>query len=264
MGALASVHSLAKNVLFENDLEDTYEFEAKLAEMEERLSFLQENTNAKLKNFYNEILLEASGNEGTSVSVPICNVVDKVESTYVAKSDEVAHALFYTIQSVVESALGGDWKDSVSTLIGGTLEAFFGATKINTTGMTEEKRTYNVVWAHNALIRLDILVTKTELNQMAGLKKSTETFGGYIMVVSVVDMQKVKKEVFMYEFSQFIHEISKEDPEAIKLLNAQIRESKEIIESIGGIYEGFLNIGVGGNFYNAKPANAEPENAKPD
>ncbi|KAJ8027050.1 hypothetical protein HOLleu_32081 [Holothuria leucospilota] len=264
MGALASIQSLAKNILLENGLGDREDVDAKLAEVEERLSFLQENTNAKLKNFYNEILLEASGSEGTSVSVPICNVVDKVESTYVGKSEVMVNALFDTIHSVVESALGGDWKESVSTLIGGTLEALFGATKINTTGMTEVKRTYNVVWAHNALIRLDILVTKTDLNQMAGLKKSTETFGGYIMVVSVVDMQKVKKEVFMYEFSQFIHEISKEDPEAIKLLNAQIRESKEIIESIGGIYEGFLNIGVGGNVYNAKPANAEPENAKPE
>ncbi|KAJ8027347.1 hypothetical protein HOLleu_32471 [Holothuria leucospilota] len=228
----AALGATVKKVFEDNKIDDR----GKQKEVEERIGQLQQLVEMKLQGFYNEMILHATGKD-PSIQVPISTVVDKVQSIYATDMSDIHNTLTTTIEKAVGDLLGSNWKNAISDLIKGGLESFFGPTQISISGMISEKRAYHVVWSNNAMIRLDTFVTKTSLKDMAGLDKSTQTFGGYILVVSVVDVLTINKQVFMYEFSKFQEQISRNDPGATKKLEDDIARTDQILAFILSMYE---------------------------
>lgn len=210
----------------------------KMEEVKDWLMQQNEMNEMKLKQFYSDIVIESTG-KGQRPTVPISTVVDKVESSYVYCYEKQQDVLLSTIGEVVDGILEGKWKNSISDLIHGGLQAFFGPSVISTSGETQETRKYHVVWCNNALIRIDIFVTQSSLNHVVGSSCSTnEQFGAYIMVISVVNIEKVQDQVLIYEFSKFINQIKAENAKAIEELKKDIEDEKVVLDLINGLYAG--------------------------
>ncbi|KAJ8030156.1 hypothetical protein HOLleu_26484 [Holothuria leucospilota] len=243
-----TIGGIVKGVLGRNEIKDDPE---KAEKVKDWLMQQNEKIEMKLKQFYSDIVIETTG-KGQTPTVPICSVVDKVEHTYVYNHEKSGNVLQKTIGNVVDNALEGKWTESIGALVHGGLESFFGPSEISTSGETKETRKYHVVWCNNALIRIDVFLTQTSLSQVIGSSASRdEAFGGYIMVISVVDIEKIHNQVLIYEFSKFINQIKKGNKNAIAELKKDIEDEKEVLELLSTLNAGISLMKEGGAFSDA-------------
>ncbi|PIK46790.1 hypothetical protein BSL78_16341 [Apostichopus japonicus] len=233
MGATVSaIGGLAKSVIDQNELRDK---ENAQEEMNEKLDLIANSVHLKIDKFYNELLLEGQSPPKNS-TVPICNVVDKVQSLFVHDSEDTKNVISCTINKVVRELCESKWSDAITDGIAGSLEAFLGPEEIASSGTMSEKKSYHVAWSNNAMVRLDVFATKCVLSHMAGLSKSSQIFGGYIMVASVVDMQEINFQVFLWEFSKFVGHAKKIDPNAFSAILCEIREVGKLVKETGLLF----------------------------
>ena len=101
----------------------------------------------------------------------------------------------------------------------------------------------HVVWADNALLRLDLYVVRFDVSQKSDFQKHAQYFAGHMLVTSIVDFGAISSEIVAYELTRFIRRAAKvkredgiprfKNPKE-KVLN-EIKDVKSILEGVTGI-----------------------------
>lgn len=64
----------------------------------------------------------------------------------------------------------------------------------------------HVVWADNALLRLDAYVVRFDVSQNSDFQKHAQYFAGHMLLSSVVDFDKVGPEIITYALTRVIRQ----------------------------------------------------------
>lgn len=71
---------------------------------------------------------------------------------------------------------------------------------------TQEHKSMHVVWADNALLRLDAFVLRFDVSTKSDFGKHAQYFAGHMLLSSVVDFDKISSEIVAYELTRFIRQ----------------------------------------------------------
>ena len=182
---------MAKNIIdiipFEQD-------EAKVAELRERLTFLQTMANTTLDAKVNEII---HGQEG-DLKIHGGTIVE-VHKRVEVKHEDKAKSLEEAVDSVMTDGLMGVFSDRVKGAIGGLIKTAIATFFCNDSVGEVKQDDMIVVWDNNALLRIDYYLWRYNFSTRKIMEHIDSIFA-YVVIKRVVDTSTVSPDVISYYY----------------------------------------------------------------
>ena len=196
------------------------EDEARVAELRERLTFLQTMANTALDAKVNEII---HGREG-DLKIHGGTIVE-VHKRVEIKHEDKAKSLDEAVDAVMTDGLKGVFSDRVKGAIGGIVKTAIATFFCNDSVGEVQQDDMIVVWDNNALLRVDYYLWRYNFSTNKIVEHIDSVFA-YVVIKRVVDVATVSPEVISYAIS---HAFSESDA---KELLREIEDVTKIVEKI--------------------------------
>ncbi len=200
LAVAGSVGEMAKNILTSDEDDE------KVAELRERLSFLQHMASTTLDAKTNEIV---HGMEG-DLKIHGGTIVE-VHKRVEIKHEDSAKTLDDTVDAVMGDGLKGVFSDRVKGAIGGLVKTAIATFFCNDSVGEVQQEDMVVVWDNNALLRVDYFLWRYNFSTKKIVEHIDSVFA-YVVIKRVVDLSRVDPEVVAYAIS---HSLAHDNGEAI-------------------------------------------------
>ena len=205
---------MAKHIL--SSKEDT----EKVAELRERLTFLQTMAITTLDAKTNDIL---RGQEG-DLKIHGGTIVE-VHKRVEIKHEASAKSLNEAVDAVMDDGLKGVFSDRVKGAIGGMVKTAIATFFCNDSVGEVQQDDMIVVWDNNALLRVDYFLWRYNFSTKKIVEHVDSVFA-YVVIKRVIDVASVSPEVISYAIS---HAFSEDDSKGIL---REIEGVSKIVEKI--------------------------------
>ena len=192
----------------------------RVAELRERLTFLQAMAETTLEAKTNEIL---HGQEG-DLKIHGGTIVE-VHKRVEIKHEDSAKTLDEAVDATMEDGLRGVFSDRVKSAIGGIVKRAIAMFYCNDSIGEIKQEDMIVVWDNNALLRVDYFLWRYNFSSKKILEHVDSVFA-YAVIKRVVDVSTVSPEVVSYAIS---HAFSEDDAKAI------LKEVDSVTQIVGRI-----------------------------
>jgi hypothetical protein len=214
LSAVGGVAKMAEKIL------TSEEDEARVAELRERLTFLQTMAITTLDAKVNDIIHGQEGdlkiNGGTIVEIH-----KRVE----IKHEDEAKSLDEAVDSVMTDGLKGVFSDRVKGAIGGVVKTAIATFFCNDSIGEVQQDDMVVVWDNNALLRVDYYLWRYNFSTKKIVEHIDSIFA-YVVIKRVVDVSAVSPEVISYAISHAFSESN------AKEMLREIEDVTKIVEKI--------------------------------
>ena len=193
--------------------------EAKVAELRERLTFLQTMANTTLDAKVNEII---HGQEG-DLKIHGGTIVE-IHKRVEVKHEDKAKSLEEAVDTVMTDGLKGVFSDRVKGTIGGLVKTAIATFFCNDSVGEVKQDDMIVVWDNNALLRVDYYLWRYNFSTRKIMEHIDSIFA-YVVIKRVVDTSTVSPDVVSYAIS---HAFLDDDQEALR----EIKDVTNIVKRI--------------------------------
>lgn len=127
--------------------------------------------------------------------LPILAIVDKTERYTLALKETPNEE----VTGGIKKMFSGSFFSGLGDLICGAIKVFLGDRSVG----KSEKRAFHIVYANNALLRVDYMMYNYTFDSNGIMSKHENAFC-FLLQVGVLDMQKVNSQILLYELTKTI------------------------------------------------------------
>ena len=205
---------MAKNILSSDEDDE------KVAELRERLTFLQTMANTTLDAKTDDIL---RGQEG-DLKIHGGTIVE-VHKRVEIKHEDSAKTLDEVVDATMDDGLRGVFSDRVKGAIGGIVKTAIATFFCNDSVGEVKQEDMVVVWDNNALLRVDYFLWRYNFSTKKIVEHVDSVFA-YAVIKRVIDVRTVSPEVISYAISHANEEVD------TKAILREIDSVAKIVERI--------------------------------